>query len=123
MLTGFESKVADFIKASSLFEGVSKILLAVSGGADSMALLHTMCALESAGIIKGELICTHINHQLRGLQADSDENFVVEQAHKLGLVITTRRLDVRGFARRNFTSGRRLHPFEKTRFRQILSLA
>jgi len=99
MLTEFENKVAGFIKASNLFESADKILLAVSGGADSAALLHTMCALKAEGILGADLICAHINHQLRGAEAEADEDFVVAQAHKLNLPITTSEVDVRGFAR------------------------
>ena len=43
----------------------------------------------------------HINHQLRGSESDGDEAFVIAQADKLNLAVTTRRLDVRGFAHKN----------------------
>jgi tRNA(Ile)-lysidine synthase TilS/MesJ len=47
MLNKFEKKVADFIKKEGLFSGGGNILLAVSGGADSIALLYTMLALSA----------------------------------------------------------------------------
>lgn len=93
--------MAGFIKANSLLGSADKILLAVSGGADSTALLHAVCAIKAENILIGDILCVHINHQLRGSESDSDETFVVAQADKLGLAITTRRLDVRGFARKN----------------------
>ena len=101
MLLELEKKVADFIRANELFVSVSKVLLAVSGGADSTALLYVMQAIKTDGIFSGDIICTHINHQLRGSQADADEEFVIAQTQTLNLEITTRRLDVRGFARKN----------------------
>jgi tRNA(Ile)-lysidine synthase TilS/MesJ len=42
MLSEFENKVLNFIKANGLFEPAGKVLLAVSGGADSMGLLHCL---------------------------------------------------------------------------------
>jgi tRNA(Ile)-lysidine synthase len=121
MLKQLEQKVADFVGSQVLFDPPRKILLAVSGGADSTALLYVMCALRTAGILPGyggalpatarsfaetsrpdeqaEMMCAHINHQLRGTEADRDEDFVVEKCGKLGLSVTTRRVDVKGFAR------------------------
>ena len=101
MLCGFEKKVGNFIEANGLFGAAQRVLLAVSGGADSTALLYTTQVLKSEGIIGAELVCAHINHRLRGSAADEDEEFVVDQAAKLGLDIRVRRVDVRAFARRN----------------------
>ena len=97
----FENKVAEFIKANNLFAGTEKILLAISGGADSTALLYVMRVLKDNGVIKSELVCAHINHQLRGVEADADERFVIEQAAKLNLPVITKKADVRGFAKKN----------------------
>ena len=97
----FEKKVADFVKANGLVGSAGKVLLAVSGGADSTALLYAMQALKTETILRAELLCAHVNHQLRGAEADLDEDFVAAQAAKLKLPVTTERLDVRGFAGRN----------------------
>jgi tRNA(Ile)-lysidine synthase len=109
MLLEFEKKVAGFIKANGLFGSADKILLAVSGGADSTALMYAMCAIKAenvpalplAGKLSGDILCAHINHQLRGSESDGDEAFVIAQADKLNLAITTKRLDVSGFAHKN----------------------
>ncbi len=98
MLSEFEKKVADFIKANELFGCGNKVLLAVSGGADSTALLYAISSLSSKNILKIKLLCAHINHQLRASLADSDEDFVIAQAARLKLAVTTRRVDVRKFA-------------------------
>ena len=45
MLNEFEKKIADFIKKNELFSSKSKVLLAISGGADSIALLYVINAL------------------------------------------------------------------------------
>jgi len=115
MLLEFENKIAGFAKTNGLFESVDKVLLAVSGGADSTALMYAMRAMKAEGALSAEgspnakegvwvspeLLCAHINHQLRGTEADLDEDFVIAQARNLNFPITTRRLDVRGFARKN----------------------
>ncbi len=101
MLLEFENKIAGFIKANGLFDPADRILLAVSGGADSTVLIYAMCAMKTEGVLGAELICAHINHQLRGTDAELDEAFVLAQAAELKLAITTKRLDVRVYARRN----------------------
>ncbi len=101
MLLEFEKKVAGFIEAKGLFGPADKILLAVSGGADSTALLYALCAIKAEGIFSSCFLCAHINHQLRGSESDGDETFVIAQANKLNLAITTKRLDVHGFASKN----------------------
>jgi tRNA(Ile)-lysidine synthase len=99
MLLEFENKLASFIEEHDLFDSVAKVVLAVSGGADSTALLYAMLALKAEKILKIQFVCAHINHRLRGVEADLDEKFVVAEASKLKLDVTTKRVDVRGFAR------------------------
>jgi len=101
MLSQFEKRIAGFIEEWGLLGSSDKILLAVSGGADSTALLYAMHALVGEGVLTAELLCAHLNHGLRGAEADADEQFVIEQAAELNLAVHTRRLDVRGVARRN----------------------
>jgi len=59
------------------------VLLAVSGGADSVALLRAMAALKKQG--SGQLIVAHFNHKTRGAASDEDERFVYELGQQLGL--------------------------------------
>src|SRR3990172_2118813 len=99
MASGFEERIADFVRDNRLLGSAGKVLLGVSGGADSTALLYAMCALKNRGVVEAELACAHINHQLRGATGDQDEESVAGQARELGLEVRTRRVDVRGFAR------------------------
>ena len=101
MLLEFEKKVAGFIEANGLFGPEGKILLAVSGGADSTALLYAVCAIKAENLLGSDILCAHINHQLRGAESDGDEAFVIAQTEKLNLTVITKRLDVRGFASKN----------------------
>jgi tRNA(Ile)-lysidine synthase len=101
MLLEFEKKLIDFIDKSGFFGSGEKVVLAVSGGADSMALMYVMHALKAENFFDAGLLCAHVNHQLRGAEGDLDEEFVVTRAKKLKLAVMTRRIDVRGFARLN----------------------
>lgn len=101
MQAEFEQKVADFIKVKGLYESGERVLLAVSGGTDSSALLHVMCSLKTAGVLDTDFVCGHLNHQLRGAESEGDEVFVVAETRRLGLETVTRRIDVRGFSRKN----------------------
>ena len=94
-----EVTVAEFIRRHGLFAGAGGILLAVSGGADSITLLHVLVALKTQGWIEPDLVYAHINHQLRGPASDADEQFAIEQASRLGVPVATRAVDVRGYAR------------------------
>jgi tRNA(Ile)-lysidine synthase len=101
MLAKFEKKIADFLQQAEFLDQPDKVLLAISGGPDSIALLHVMCVLKNEDLLKAELFCAHLNHQLRGADADIDECFVIEQASKLNLPITTKRLNVQRYAFNN----------------------
>lgn len=74
------------------------ILCAVSGGLDSMCLLHMLDAWRKER--GGQMIAAHFNHQLRGGAADRDEAFVREICAKWDIPLTAGRGDVRDFARR-----------------------
>ena len=78
------------------------VILMVSGGADSMALLH-MAATEPidlgdgaglARVAKERLHVLHVNHLLRGADADADQHFVQETCDSLGIPCTALRVDV-----------------------------
>jgi tRNA(Ile)-lysidine synthase len=93
-----EGRVARFILDNNLLAGSGRVLLAISGGADSIALLHIMDRLASDGAIHAGLVCAHLNHGLRGTDGDGDEAFVVQQAHELGLPVVSKTVDVKAHA-------------------------
>jgi len=75
-----------------------RVAVAVSGGADSVALLLLLVELrQKLGIV---LSVVHFNHQLRGRAADADEKFVVRLAAKHGLPIHVGRANVAAKAKR-----------------------
>lgn len=64
-----------------MFRTGENVLVGVSGGPDSMALLHILCALAAEYRLK--LAVAHLNHGLRPIDADKDESFVKMAADKL----------------------------------------
>ena len=80
-----------------LFSPRQHILVAVSGGVDSMVLLHILAGLSREHGWK--LTIGHLNHQLRGVSSLADERLVLRTARKLNLPIVVSRADVRGFAK------------------------
>ncbi len=65
-----------------------KVLLAVSGGVDSMALAHLFKQLEY------EIIAVHINHQLRGSESERDEQFVIYTMKKWKIPCIVKRIQI-----------------------------
>lgn len=73
----------------SMFARGERMGVAVSGGADSIALLHILN--ELAGPLELSLRVLHLNHGLRGEESDGDERFVEEAAARLGLPLIAER--------------------------------
>ena len=90
--------VLRLIKAEGLITAGDRVLVAVSGGMDSVVLLHLLKELTEA--MPHELAVAHVNHQLRGEESDRDERFVRKLAHKLSLPFHLTRVDVRQHSRK-----------------------
>ena len=68
------NKILSFIRANGMLSPGDTVICAVSGGADSVALLFSLYLLrEKLGI---RLEAAHFNHHLRGGESDRDETFV-----------------------------------------------
>jgi tRNA(Ile)-lysidine synthase len=81
--------VLEYIRKHQLLKAGDRVSVAVSGGADSVALLRLLLELrKEVGIV---LSVVHFNHQLRGAESDGDEQFVaaLAQQHKLCLLHET----------------------------------
>ncbi|MGO9519098.1 MAG: tRNA lysidine(34) synthetase TilS [Candidatus Korobacteraceae bacterium] len=93
------SKVLHYIRDRGLMRAGNRICVAVSGGADSVALLRALLELRAElGIV---LAVAHFNHQLRGDGSQADEAFVVDLARQHGLEFSAGRADVREHARQS----------------------
>ncbi|HUV45544.1 MAG TPA: ATP-binding protein, partial [Dehalococcoidia bacterium] len=80
-----ESKVIDFIQKHSLISPGEIVVVGVSGGADSVCLLHVLAKWQKEPGIR--LHVAHLNHQLRGMESEADAKYVSNLAGLLSIPI------------------------------------
>ena len=90
-----KNKVQNFIVEKSLFSREDKLILGISGGADSVCLMHILLALGY------RFDLAHCNFNLRGKESDEDEVFVQELAKKHQLKLHVKQFDTEGYAAEN----------------------
>lgn len=100
MSTAFEDKLMGWITSQQLADGAGRLLLAVSGGCDSVAMAQAMESLMRTGRLGRDLVIGHVNHSLRGDQSDADADFVRELAARLSLSVQVTSVDVTGYAQK-----------------------
>ncbi len=98
MTEAFLNKTEQYCRQNNLLPHGGEILAAVSGGCDSMCLLHTL--LKLSGRFGFTVSAAHFNHMLRGAESDRDERFVNEQCASLGIPCYTGRADVHAESKR-----------------------
>ncbi len=98
MVSDFIQKTADFIQKKKLLEGKEKVLVACSGGPDSVALLFALEALSKRFKLKPGV--AHLNHKLRP-EAGKDAAFVKKLADKLKLPFFYSEADTKTVAKEN----------------------
>lgn len=94
----FEKRVKEYIERHELFTPEYPLFVALSGGADSVALLHVLHRLG----YRTEAV--HCNFSLRGEESDRDERFVTELCNTLEIKLYTRRFDTRAYAKERHIS-------------------
>lgn len=75
--------IQQFIRKYRLLQRDDKIVAAVSGGVDSVVMLDVLMSLREQWNLS--LVVAHVNHQLRGEEADCDEEFVKQLAKHYGV--------------------------------------
>jgi len=88
----FLSAIESFITSEKLFGVNAKIIVAVSGGIDSIILTEVLLSLREKFNLG--LAIAHVNYGLRGEESDNDESFVRDYAQNKGLHIHVKRADM-----------------------------
>ena len=92
-----KAEVARFCREEGLFSAGDRVVCALSGGADSMAMLWCLHSLQAElGIT---VSAAHFNHRLRGAEADRDEAFVRAFCAGHGIALTVGSADVAQYAK------------------------
>lgn len=87
-----KQQVLDTIKKNELINYGDGIVVGISGGYDSVCLLHILFSISSELNLK--LYPVHINHMLRGEEALRDENFVKNFCSSIGIDLHVKKIDV-----------------------------
>ncbi|MCJ7426070.1 MAG: tRNA lysidine(34) synthetase TilS [Dehalococcoidales bacterium] len=93
-----EQRVLGFIQEHQLISDGEKLVVAVSGGADSVCLIHILANLQEE--LKLKLHIAHLNHQLRGAESEADASYVADLARQLAIPATMEKRDVKGYQAR-----------------------
>jgi len=89
-----ELRAERLIAGHELIPRAGSLLVGVSGGPDSVALLDFLVGYRArAGIPGGEIVAGHVNHGLRGDESEADQAFVLDLAGTLGVRCMTARVD------------------------------
>lgn len=91
-----EDKVLRYIEEHSMLRSGEKVLVALSGGPDSVCLIHMLYKLQEKLNIK--CFAAHVNHCLRGEEANKDEVYAEELCKRLNIPFFSKRVDINGLA-------------------------
>lgn len=97
MSESFDHKVESTLQRHGMLEKGDQVVAAISGGPDSVVLLHILHRLSVRWGIT--LIAAHLNHALRGQDSDEDATFVAEYAASLGLPCVMETADVKRYCK------------------------
>lgn len=95
-------KVINYIDQYNMLHNGDKVIVALSGGPDSMCLVHILKKLQERYNIK--LYAAHVNHCLRGAEADADEEYVRGFCKNANIDFYSKRIDINELARITNTS-------------------
>ncbi|MBQ7333054.1 MAG: tRNA lysidine(34) synthetase TilS, partial [Clostridia bacterium] len=95
-------KVCEFIDKHSMKEPIEKgVLVGFSGGPDSIFLLEFLSEYKKREKSNFKIIAVHVNHSIRGEEADFDEELSRKYSKKLGIEFIARKVDAKGYANEN----------------------
>ncbi|MGL5649604.1 MAG: tRNA lysidine(34) synthetase TilS [Clostridium sp.] len=90
-------KFIKHIEENDLIRKGDKVLVALSGGPDSICMLHLLCSIREEYSL--EIGAAHLNHMLRGEEANKDEEYAKEFCESLGVEFFSRRVDIEGYSK------------------------
>ena len=93
-----EKRVLEYILENELLQEKEKVVVGVSGGPDSICLLEVLHRLKSQ--LEIELAVAHINHMLRGEEANEDEKYVNNFCLERGIEVYSKRININEFAKK-----------------------
>lgn len=96
-MSQLHEKVLETIISNGLIKNGDAVLAAISGGPDSVCLLHVLYTLSKE--LNISLSAIHINHMLRGAESDADEHYVKELCEGLGIPIRSVSVDISELSR------------------------
>ena len=92
-----KDKVRNYIKKWKMLQSEDCVIVGVSGGADSICLLWMLADMQKE--MDFRMVAVHVNHGLRGEEADADERYVKEFCQQLGIPCETYHADVELFSK------------------------
>ncbi|MBQ9745146.1 MAG: tRNA lysidine(34) synthetase TilS [Clostridia bacterium] len=87
-----DKKIEYAIKTHGMEDAFGRVIIGFSGGADSSLLLHWFSTRAR------EIVCVHVNHMIRGGEADRDQHFCSEMCKKYGVELVVHKIDIPSLA-------------------------
>lgn len=117
MADGVRDKILETVRLYKMLKNGDKVIVALSGGSDSVTLLHCLKALEAElGIT---VYACHINHNLRGEDSDSDQAYVQRLCEKIKIPLRVFSVDVSGTVQKHQSTEERARELRYEVFEQL----
>ena len=97
-MRNLEAKVREYIDRYQMIGKGDRVIAGISGGADSVCLFFVLLKLQRA--MGFSIIAVHVNHGLRGADADADERFVKDLCEKYKVPLEISRVDLESIAKK-----------------------
>lgn len=97
MANNIKDRFLSFIKEKQLIREGDKIVVALSGGPDSVCMLSLLCSIREE--INIQIVAAHVNHMLRGEEADGDEEYARNLCKLLNVRFFVKREDISKLAK------------------------
>ena len=98
MSIDIKKRFINFITDNELIEKGDRVIVGLSGGPDSICLLHLLNEVREE--FKLKIIAVHINHMFRGKEADCDEEYARGMCERLNIPFYAKRIDVADYAKK-----------------------